>query len=172
MSPARSRHHRAASGSTPATVALTSAGVDFVERPYPHEGGVTAYGDEAADALDEPADHIFKTLVTAEALGPRPRLIVAVVPVPRRLDLKALAHRVGVKKLVMAQQAAAERATGYLVGAISPFGQKQQLPIVLDDRALALPHLLVSGGRRGLDLQLSPTDLIELTGATTGPISR
>jgi len=149
-----------------------AAGASFVERPYLHDPAVTSYGDEAAEALGEPPERIFKTLVTAESGATGPGLVVAVIPVPRRLDLKALAQHVRTKKLVMASEKDAERATGYLVGGISPLGQKRRLPTVIDLSALALPYVLVSGGRRGLDLQVSPADLVELTDATTAAICR
>ena len=115
-----------------------------------------------------PAERVFKTLL-AEAGG---RLVVGIVPVTGQLDLKALARAVGAPKAVMADPAAAERSTGYVVGGISPVGQRKALPTVLDATALDHPTVFVSGGRRGLDLELAPADLVRVTGATTAPIGR
>ena len=111
---------------------------------------------------------MFKTLL-ASVDG---RLVVGIVPVSGQLDLKAVAAAVGGKKATMADPAAAERATGYVVGGISPVGQKRAHPTVLDDSAMALETVYVSGGRRGLDLGLSPADLVRVTGATVAPIGR
>lgn len=155
---------------TPATAVLRAAGAVFTERAYPHDPRVRAFGDEAVAALEVAPELVFKTLVAADAAGSR--LLVGIVPVAHRLDLKALARVVGAKKLALADRHTAERATGYVIGGISPFGQKQRLRQVLDDSALAFSRILVSGGRRGLDLEVSPDDLVRLTGATTAPIAR
>jgi Cys-tRNA(Pro)/Cys-tRNA(Cys) deacylase len=109
---------------------------------------------------------VFKTLMV-DVDG---RLAVGVVPVSGNLDLKAIAAALGGKKAAMADPAAAERRTGYVLGGISPLGQRQSSPTVLDDSALALGTILVSGGRRGLDIELDPAELIRLTGARTAPI--
>lgn len=111
---------------------------------------------------------MFKTLLVDTPAG----LAVAVIPVDRHLDLKAMAGALGVKRVAMADPHVAERATGYVVGGISPVGQRSRLPTVLDESALAHPSLFVSGGRRGLDLELSPTDLVRVTGAITAAIAR
>ena len=111
---------------------------------------------------------VFKTLL-ADVDG---RLVVAVVPVDRSLDLKALATAVGGKRAVMAEPAVAERATGYVVGGISPLGQRRRLPTVVDASALDRPTMLVSAGRRGLDVELAPADLVRLTAAVTAPLAR
>ena len=154
---------------TPALVALTAAGVPFTAHPYTHDPHSTlGYGLEAAAALGFPPEQVFKTLVTSVD----GTLVVGVVPVDRRLDLKALAHAAGGKKAAMAEQAAAERATGYVVGGISPLGQRQRLRTVVDESALAFETVYVSGGRRGLDVGLAPADLVSLTGAVTAPIAR
>jgi len=155
-------------GGTPATVALTKAGIAFTMREYAHDPRATSFGLEAAEALGVPAEQVFKTLL-ADVDG---SLAVAVVPVSGQLDLKALARALGGRKAQMADPATAERATGYVVGGISPIGQKRAHPTVVDDSALEHPSVLVSGGRRGLDLELSPADLVRLTGATTAPIGR
>jgi Cys-tRNA(Pro)/Cys-tRNA(Cys) deacylase len=157
-----------ASGGTPATVALTRAGVEFTVRDYEHDPRAASYGLEAAEALGVDAARVFKTLM-AEVDG---RLVVGVVPVTGHLDLKALARAVGGRKAQMADPAAAERATGYVVGGISPVGQKRPHPTVVDESALEHPTVLVSGGRRGLDVELSPTDLVSVTDATTAPVAR
>lgn len=159
---------REASAGTPATTALTRAGVDFAVHPYEHDPAAPSYGLEAAEALGVPAEQVFKTLLVEGQRG----LAVGVVPVSRTLDLKAVAAALGVKKVAMAPPAAAERTTGYVVGGISPVGQRKALPTVVDDSALAFERVYVSGGRRGLDLSLSPTDLVRVTGATCASIAR
>jgi Cys-tRNA(Pro)/Cys-tRNA(Cys) deacylase len=156
------------SGATAAIRALEQAGVAFVLHPYEHDPRATSYGLEAAQALGVPAARVFKTLM-AEADG---RLVVAVVPVSGNLDLKALARALGARKAAMADPTAAERATGYVVGGISPLGQKRQHPTVLDASALEHPTVLVSAGRRGLDLEVAPADLVTLTSASVFPIAQ
>ncbi|AUG76659.1 aminoacyl-tRNA deacylase [Kitasatospora sp. MMS16-BH015] len=153
---------------TPATVALTAAGVEFGVHAYEHDPAAASYGTEAAEALGIPAERVFKTLL-AEVDS---RLAVAVVPVSGQLDLKALATALGGKRAAMADPAAAERSTGYVLGGISPLGQRRPLPTVLDTSALAHPTVYVSAGRRGLEVSLTPADLIRLTAATTAPIGR
>ncbi|WP_406295728.1 Cys-tRNA(Pro) deacylase [Embleya sp. NBC_00888] len=153
---------------TPATVALTREGVTFTVHAYEHAPDAASYGEEAASVLGVPAERVFKTLL-ADVDG---ALTVAVVPVAGRLDLKALAAAVGGKRAAMADPAAAERATGYVLGGISPLGQKRRHPTVLDDSALTLPTIYVSAGRRGLEIELAPTDLIRLTTATTASVGR
>lgn len=156
----------AASAGTPATVALTAAGVQFSAHSYAHDPANTSYGMEASDVLGVSPERVFKTLM-AEVAG---TLTVAIVPVNGMLDLKALAQAVGHKKATMADPAAAQRRTGYVLGGISPLGQRQQSPTVLDESALLCETIYVSGGRRGFDVELSPTDLISLTKATTAKI--
>lgn len=155
-------------GGTPATAALTAAGLPFTLHPYEHDPRAESYGLEAAEALGLDPARVFKTLM-ANVDG---RLAVAVVPVSGKLDLKALAKALGGSKAAMADQAAAERATGYVVGGISPVGQKRAHPTVVDESALAHPTVYVSAGRRGLDLGLAPADLVAVTSATTAPIGR
>jgi Cys-tRNA(Pro)/Cys-tRNA(Cys) deacylase len=155
-------------GGTPATVALTRAGVAFTTHAYDHDPAAPSYGREAAAALGLEPAQVFKTLV-AEVDG---RLVVGIVPVDRSLDLKALAAAVGGKRAGMADPEAAQRATGYVVGGISPLGQKKRLPTVLDASALEHPVIYVSGGRRGLDLGLAPADLLAQTGGSAAPIAR
>ncbi len=155
-------------GGTPATVALTRAGVDFTLHEYDHDPRAASYGLEAAEALGLDPRTVFKTLM-ATVDG---ALAVAVVPVSGQLDLKALARALGGSKAAMADQVAAERATGYVVGGISPIGQKRPLGTVLDSSALHHPTVFVSAGRRGLDLEVAPADLVALTGATTAEVGR
>jgi Cys-tRNA(Pro)/Cys-tRNA(Cys) deacylase len=153
---------------TPATVAATRAGVAFTLHPYETAGGEESYGEAAADALGVPHDRLFKTLV-AEVDGD---LTVAVVPVSATLDLKALALAVGGKRAAMADPVQAERVTGYVRGGISPLGQRKSLPTVVDASASGFPTIYVSAGRRGLQVELAPADLIRLTGAATAGIAR
>ena len=155
-------------GATPATVALTVAGVPFTTHAYAHDPAAPSYGLEAADLLGLPHEQVFKTLL-ADIDG---QLVVGIVPVAGKLDLKALAAAVGGKKAVMADPGAAERTTGYIVGGISPIGQKKALVTVVDETALLYDTVYVSGGRRGFDLGLAPDDLIAHTQASTAPISR
>lgn len=153
---------------TPATVALTRAGVPFTTHAYEHDPAASSYGLEAAEALGLDPEQVFKTLFV-EVDG---RLVVGIVPVSRQLDLKAVAAAVNGKKATMADPAVAERATGYVIGGISPLGQKRAHPTVLDATALAYETVYVSGGRRGLDIGLAPQDLVRLTQATTAAIAR
>lgn len=159
---------RKAAGGTPASVALTRARIPFETHAYDHDPGAQSFGLEAADALGLDPERVFKTLL-AQVDG---RLVVGIVPVSGQLDLKALAAAVGGKKATMADPADAERATGYVVGGISPVGQKRAHPTVLDRSAVSHPTVFVSGGRRGLDLELSPDDLVRVTSATLADIRR
>ncbi|MFD6879280.1 MULTISPECIES: Cys-tRNA(Pro) deacylase [unclassified Streptomyces] len=153
---------------TPAIVALTAAGVEFTTHAYEHDPAHPSYGEEAAEALGVPAERVFKTLV-ADVDGV---LTVAVVPVSGSLDLKALASASGGKRAAMADPALAERTTGYVRGGISPLGQRKRLRTVVDASATAHPTVCVSAGRRGLEVELAPTDLTALTGAVVAPIAR
>lgn len=155
-------------GGTPATVALGAAGIAYEVRAYEHDPRAASYGLEAAEALGVDPARVFKTLL-ASLDG---RLVVGIVPVSGQLDLKALARALGGSKAVMADVAAAERATGYVAGGISPIGQKRAHPTVLDASALEHDTILVSGGRRGFDLELAPHDLVAVTGAVTATIGR
>ena len=155
-------------GGTPATVALTAAGVAFTMHPYEHDPRAQSFGVEAAEALGVAPERVLKTLF-ASLDG---ALVVGVVPVTGQLDLKALARALGGSKAVMADPAAAERATGYVVGGISPVGQKRPHRTVVDESALTHSTVYVSGGRRGLDLELAPADLVAVTDALTARIAR
>jgi Cys-tRNA(Pro)/Cys-tRNA(Cys) deacylase len=153
---------------TPATVALTAAGIPFEAHAYDHDPANTQFGLEAAEALGLDPGRVFKTLL-ADVDG---RLVVGIVPVTGKLDLKALANAVGGKRADMADPKLAERRTGYVVGGISPIGQKYAHPTVLDETAELYDTVFVSGGRRGLDLELAPADLIRATTATVAAIAR
>lgn len=155
-------------GGTPATVALTAAGVAFTLHPYEHDPRAASYGLEAAEALGVEPERVLKTLMVTLDHS----LVVGVVPVVGQLDLKALARALRGSRAAMADVSMAERATGYVAGGISPVGQRRAHPTVVDESALAWPTVFVSGGRRGLDLELSPADLVAVTGATTAPIGR
>ena len=157
-----------ASAGTPATVALGRAGVAFTAHAYEHDPRAAAYGMEAAEKLGLDPDRVFKTLL-ATVDG---TLAVAIVPVALQLDLKALAQALGGKRAEMADPAVAERKTGYVVGGISPIGQKTTLATVLDDSAILCETIFVSGGRRGLDLELAPDDLLAVTAGRYAPIAR
>ena len=153
---------------TQATVALDAAGVPFTVHAYEHDPAAASYGEEAAEAMGVSQDRVFKTLL-AEVDGV---LTVGVVPVAAKLDLKALAAAVGGKHAAMADPAAAERATGYVLGGISPLGQRRRLRTVVDGSALAHDSVYVSAGRRGLEVELAPVDLVALTSAVAAPIAR
>lgn len=159
---------RAQHASTPATVALTAAGVVFSVHTYDHDPAARSFGMEAVEALGLPAEQMFKTLVVDTGAG----LAVAVVPVSGSLDLKAMASALGVKRVEMARPEAAERSSGYVVGGISPLGQKRRLPTVVDESAGLFDIIFVSGGRRGMDIGLAPTDLIAVSEARVADIAR
>ena len=148
---------------TPAIAAATRAGVSFAVHAYEHDPRAESYGLEAVEKLGLDPARVFKTLV-AEVDG---ALTVAVVPVGAQLDLRALG-----KRARMADRASAERATGYVTGGISPLGQRRSLATVLDESALAFETIHVSAGRRGLELELAPDDLVRLTGARVSRIAR
>jgi Cys-tRNA(Pro)/Cys-tRNA(Cys) deacylase len=158
-----------ASHGTPAVVALDRSGVAYALHPYDHDpASELSYGMEAAQALGADPAQVFKTLL-ADVDG---TLVVAIVPVDGSLDLKALARAVGGKRAAMADPVAAQRATGYVVGGISPIGQRQRHTTVLDESAAAFDAVYVSGGRRGLDVSLAPDDLLRLTGGRVAPVAR
>lgn len=164
---AKTKQGKTAAG-TPATVALTKAQIPFVTHEYPHDPAAASYGTEAAEAMGVDPARVFKTLV-ADVDG---KLTVAVVPVSGTLDLKALAGAVGGKKAAMADPAAAERSSGYVLGGISPLGQRRPLPTVVDASALGFETVFCSAGRRGLEVELAPAELVRLTAAVTAPIGR
>ncbi|MDP9823491.1 Cys-tRNA(Pro)/Cys-tRNA(Cys) deacylase [Nocardioides massiliensis] len=159
---------RTRGSATPATTALDRAGVAYTLHPYEHDPATTSYGEEAAAVLGVDPARVHKTLC-AEVDG---RLVVAVVPVSGQLDLKALAAAVGGKRAQMADPALAERTTGYVRGGIAPVGQRRPLPVLIDDGAWSWPTIFVSAGRRGLDLELAPDDLLQVSGGQRAAIGR
>lgn len=159
---------RSTSAGTPATIALTRAEVPFTLHAYEHDPSAPSYGLEAAQILDLPPDQVLKTLLVDTGAG----LAVGIVPVAAHLDLKAMALAVGTKWVAMADAAVAERVTGYVVGGISPIGQRRRLPTVVDASARTYGTVYVSGGRRGLDVGLAPADLLTLTGGDYAAIAR
>ena len=146
---------------TPAVVAAERAGIPFTLHEYEHEAGA-AYGLEAAAKTGVDPARVFKTLVVSQDGA----LSVAIVPVAAQLDLRALG-----KRAALADRAAAERATGYVLGGISPLGQRKRLPTLLDESALAFETIFVSAGRRGLEIELAPDDLVRLTDARVAAVA-
>ena len=159
-----------ARAATPAIASLVAAGVDHDVLRYHHDPRAESFGAEAAAALAVSAGvhpaQVFKTLVIAIPTG----LAVAVLPVTASLSLKAAAAALTVPKAVMADPAVAQRTTGYVVGGISPLGQRKSLPTVVDTSALNWGRVLCSAGKRGWDVSLPPADLVRLTGAVTADI--
>lgn len=154
---------------TPAILLVRERGVPHAVLSYTHDPRALSYGLEAADALGLDPASVFKTLVTdVEGVG----VACAVVPVSGMLDLKAMAEALGGRRAVMAQQAAAERATGYVVGGISPLAQKKPLPLVLDETAILHERIHVSAGRRGLEIALRGDDLLRLTNGRYAAIAK
>ena len=149
-------------------MALERAGIPFTLHEYAHDPRNESYGTEASEALGVSPDRVFKTLV-AEVDG---ALVTGVVPVEGQLDLKALAAARGGKKAALARVAAAERATGYVAGGISPVGQRKRLPVVVDASALGFDTVFCSAGRRGLEIELAPADLVRAAGAKVASIGR
>jgi Cys-tRNA(Pro)/Cys-tRNA(Cys) deacylase len=151
---------------TTATVVLERAGISFTVHEYGHDPRHESYGLEASQALGIPPERVFKTLIAAVD----GTLVAGVVPVTGQLDLKALALAAGGKKASMAPVAAAERATGYVAGGISPVGQRKRLPVLIDSSALGFSTVFCSAGRRGLELELAPADLVRAADATVARI--
>ncbi|WP_304638742.1 Cys-tRNA(Pro) deacylase [Pseudomonas sp.] len=154
---------------TPATKQLDKARITYQLHRYQHDPKAESYGGEAAEKLGLDPAWVFKTLLATSDSG---ELLVAIVPVDGKLDLKSLAQAAGVKRCVMADPAAAQRSTGYLLGGISPLGQKKRLRTFIDQSALALGTLFVSAGRRGLEIELAPRDLAQQTEACFADIGR
>jgi len=161
---------------TPAIDALKKAGIHFKLHEYPHDSQTTqtssgGYGEEAATLLNQSPNQVFKTLVVStDPKDNSQQLAVAIVPVSHQLDLKALAKSLKAKKANMADAIAAQNATGYILGGISPLGQKKRLSFTLDSSALDYDFIFVSGGKRGLEIELAPQDLVKLCRATTADI--
>ncbi len=156
---------------TPAVNAAKKARIGYSVHSYTHDPAAESYGMEAAEALGIDPARVFKTLVVALNGDPR-HLVVAVVPVASKLDLKALASAAGAKHAAMADARDAQRATGYVVGGISPLGQRKRLALFVDTSALNQKTVFVSGGRRGLEIELSPEDLLKLAGGRAVMLSR
>lgn len=156
---------------TPAIKAAGDAGVGIKVHEYRHDPDNTNYGLEAAQALGLEPARVFKTLLVMQN-GDQRRLAVAVVPVTGQLDLKAMATACKAKKVEMADPVHAQRVTGYVVGGISPLGQKRRLPTVIDTSAQHFDTVFVSGGRRGLDIEIKPADLISLCQASMAAIGK
>lgn len=154
---------------TPAIVAARRAGVAHEVLSYRHDPSVAAYGLEAAQALGLPAASVYKTLVVET--GPK-AWALGLVAVDAQLDPKSMAAALGVRRVEMAAAQDAERVTGYVVGGISPLGQRRRLPTVIDERVMQLERVHVSAGRRGLEIALAPSDLVALTAATLAAIAR
>lgn len=154
---------------TPATVALTAAGLWWRGHTYSHDPRSSSYGLEAAASLGVDVASVFKTLIAQiEGVGS----VVGLVPVAALLDLKALAQAAGGKRAEMATPSMAERSSGYVVGGISPIGQRKRLPTFLDDSAILFEHIFVSGGRRGFDIEIAPADLLIATEGQYAAIAR
>jgi Cys-tRNA(Pro)/Cys-tRNA(Cys) deacylase len=149
---------------TPAITALKKARIPFTVHEYEHDVNTRAFGLEAAQKLNLDPQRVFKTLIVELDSG---ALAVAIVPVAAMLNMKLMARAVGAKKAVLAERSAAERSSGYIMGGISPLGQKKRLKTVVDESALQFDSVFVSGGRRGLDLELAPQALVSLCAATT-----
>ncbi|PIE25320.1 MAG: Cys-tRNA(Pro) deacylase [Neptuniibacter caesariensis] len=156
---------------TPAINAVKKAKIDFKVHEYAHDPKAASYGEEAAVALDLDPARVFKTLLVA-INGDNKKLAVAVVPVSGQLDLKSMALVLQAKKVTMANPADAERATGYVVGGISPLGQKKRLPLVLDQSAENFSTIYMSAGRRGLEIELSAQNLLKLVSGQLADIAR
>ena len=153
---------------TPAVDAAKKAGIQYALHEYSHDSQASSYGEEAASLLNISPNQIFKTLLIAATDSNQ--LAVAIVPVSNQLNLKSAAKALGFKKTSMANPAEAEKATGYILGGISPLGQKKRLPFVLDESAKRFETIYVSAGKRGLEIELAPNDLIKLCSAKTADI--
>jgi len=156
---------------TPALDILTAAGVAFTVHEYDHTAS-DHFGDETVAALGVTGERVFKTLIASITPSGKPELVVGIVPVSGQMDLKALAAAVGAKRVDMADPATAQRSSGYVVGGISPLGQRTRLRTVVDASAVTYETVLVSGGRRGLQVELAPADLVRLTDAIVAEIGR
>jgi Cys-tRNA(Pro)/Cys-tRNA(Cys) deacylase len=156
---------------TPAIRAAEKAAVEHRVHSYEHDPRAPSYGEEAAEKLGLAGERVFKTLIVA-LNGDTKNLAVGMIPVDRQLDLKAIAQACGAKKAEMAPPRDAERSTGYRVGGISPLGQKRLLPSILDSSANRFETLYVSAGRRGLEIELTPRDLVRLLNGRTATIAK
>jgi len=156
---------------TPATVLLRQLSVGFAEHEFAPSAGDRSYGTVAAESLGIEPDRVFKTLLASVEGLPAPGVAVGIVPVSGQLSLKELAHAVGGKRAQMCDPAVAQRLTGYVIGGISPFGQKKLLPTAIDESCRRHGTIFVSGGKRGLEIEIAPDDLIDVLHAAVAPIS-
>ena len=154
---------------TPAINILKKKKIPFTTHQYEHDPSAESYGLEAAEKLEVDPDRVFKTLVVQLDSS---ELAVAIIPVARMLNMKLFAKAVGSKKAAMADQTAVERTTGYVLGGVSPLGQKKQLRTIIDGTARDFGTIFVSGGKRGLDIELAPADLLQLLRAEFAGISQ
>ena len=158
---------------TPAINVLTKANIPFKLHEYSHDPKASSYGNEAVECLNANPDQVFKTLViSTDASDNTKQLAIAIVPVSHNLDHKGLAKSLKTKKSQMADPTAAQNTTGYILGGISPFGQKKRLPFRLDDSAQNFNTIFVSGGKRGLEIEISPTNLIQVCSACYADIKK
>lgn len=157
--------------STPATLALDAAGITYVAHSYTHSDSAESYGGEAAEQLGASGEQVFKTLMVSTGASSSQDLVVAIVPVDSMLDLKAVGAALGKKKVQMADKGAAQRRSGYVLGGISPFGQRQTSPTILDSSAEQFDTIFISGGRRGFSLQIAPQDALKAADAIFAPIA-
>lgn len=158
-------------GGTPATVLLDADGASYTTHTYVHDPQAASYGTEAAEALGVDPARVFKTLMVDTGRSGGAALAVAIVPVTGSLDLKAAAVALRVKKVQLAQADDAQRRTGYVLGGISPLGQRHHSPTVIEDSATTWSTIYVSGGRRGLEIEVAPQDLIRLTDARPAAVA-
>lgn len=168
MNPPNKRPH----GGTPATALLDAAKLSYTLHSYQHSASASSFGVEASTELGVPAERVFKTLMATLTTTAGTILVAAVVPVSGSLDLKLLAAAMAGKKAEMADPQLAQRRTGYVLGGISPLGSKLSNPTVLDESALGFESIYFSAGKRGVEIELAPTILVELTQATVSAISR
>lgn len=152
---------------TPAIKTAEKAKIDFSVHQYEHDSSVASFGLEASEKLGVSAATVFKTLVASLDNG---ELVVAIIPVDQKLNLKAVAKASKAKKAKMAEPLDVERSTGYVLGGVSPLGQKKRLKTLLDDSAKAQSTIYVSAGRRGLEIELQPSDLLSLTNGQFVPL--
>ena len=153
---------------TPAVAVAKKAGIRYQIHEYSHDSQASSYGEETCDLLGLSPKQVFKTLVVST--GAKTELAVAIIPVSHQLNLKTVAKSLGVKKVAMAIPAEAEKATGYILGGISPLGQKKRLPFIVDDSVRYFDTIYVSAGRRGLEIELKPDDLIQLCNSEVASI--
>ena len=154
---------------TPAINAAKKARIDFQVHQYEHDSDSSSYGEEAVEKMGQNPEQVFKTLVVK--LDGK-QLAVAIVPVAKMLDLKAIATACKAKKAVMAEPQEVQRSTGYVLGGVSPLGQKKRLPTILDQSSDAFPKIFVSAGKRGLEIELAPEALLQLTSGQYATIAR